>query len=83
MISKQLSSDWCFILPSNALVESKSAVTSRLIVRCGVPLKEDGEVVKWLGISVVSISGHWLDAIIFWGSNPCKPIISQSAVDEP
>ena len=31
--------------PSKALVESRSAVTSRLIVRCGVPANEDGEPV--------------------------------------
>lgn len=32
------------------------------MVRCGVPLKEGGEVVYCLGISVVSISGHSLGA---------------------
>ena len=32
-------------IPSNAFVESTSAVTSRLIIKCGVPLKEDGDAV--------------------------------------
>ncbi len=31
--------------PSNALLESRSTATSRLIVKCGVPLKEDGDAV--------------------------------------
>ena len=32
-------------IPSNALLESRSTATSRLIVRCGVPLKEEGDAV--------------------------------------
>jgi hypothetical protein len=31
-------------------------VASRLIVRCGVPVNEDGEAVYWLGISMFTIS---------------------------
>ena len=32
-------------IPSNALLESRSTATSRLMVRCGVPLKEEGDAV--------------------------------------
>lgn len=45
-------------IPSNALVESRSIVALQLIVRCGVPIKEDGEVVYCLGISMFTISEH-------------------------
>jgi hypothetical protein len=40
--------------PSNALVESRSIVASRLIVRCGVP--SEGENVYWDGISRLTIA---------------------------
>lgn len=40
--------------PSNALVESRSIVASRLIVRCGVP--SEGENVYWDGIPRLTIA---------------------------
>lgn len=45
---------WEFVSPSNALLESRSIVASRLIVKCGVP--SDGENVYSDGISRFTIS---------------------------
>lgn len=42
--------------PSNALLESRSNVAARLIVKDGVPVNEDGDVVQFLGIPVFTIS---------------------------
>ena len=35
-------------------------MTSRLIVKCGVPLKEDGDAVQFRGMSILTISVQWL-----------------------
>jgi hypothetical protein len=42
------------LLPSNALLLSRSIVASRLIVSCGVP--SEGENVYWDGISKLTIT---------------------------